>query len=277
MIKESMRSLWQSTSSLFSQRAALAIFAGLYVLLLATLYGFIAVREAKIWQVLLTLLFVALIPLLFFLLQAVIINFARNGKIDWAVAWRDSTKLALVTVPVILLGLGIMWLLNRWQRHFPAPQFHAPAFDPSGKPLVVAAPLHRPAVLFAALRALLFGVMLPLLLIHLWLGVAGQNLVVFLREFFSRKAGRILAAALSPKSVLTYAAGLVLFALIPYALLFVRVKIPGNKSEFAVFTARLLLVFFFILLGWLITLTTFSRNSQAAAIEFAKPAAEEIP
>ena len=181
MIKESMRSMWQTTRSLFSQRASLAIFAGLYVLLLAVLYGFIAIREATVWQVLLTLLFVALAPVIFFLLQAAIIDHARTGHIDWPQALRDSTKLALVAVPVILLGLGIMWLLNRWQRHFPAPYFNPVIFDPAGNQGRAIPPLHWPTVLFASSRALIFGVFLPLVLIHLWVAVAGQSLLAFVR------------------------------------------------------------------------------------------------
>ncbi|MCU1268031.1 MAG: hypothetical protein JWM21_4349 [Acidobacteria bacterium] len=281
MIKESMLSIWQSTRSLLAQRASIAIFAGLYVLLLAALYGFIAIREATLWQVLLTLLFVALIPLIFFLLQAAIINHARTGRIDWGQALRDSTKLALVALPVIFLGLGIMWLLNRWQRHFPAPQFIPPALDPAGKPVPVKAPLHWPTVLFATSRGLIFGVFLPLLLIHLWVAVAGENLLAFARggRLFLSRAGQIVARAFAPGSVLIYAVGLIFFALIPYALLFAHLHVPGTKSEFVVFTARIVLVFLFILLGWIITLATFARMNQVFAIEASQPVAdgEAIP
>jgi hypothetical protein len=275
MIKEPMRSIWQTTRSLFSQRASLAIFAGLYVLLLAALYGFIAIREATIWQVLLTLLFVALIPLIFFLLQAVIINHARSGHIDWGQALRDSTKLALVALPVIFLGLGIMWLLNRWQRHFPAPLFHSSVLDAAGKPVQAVPPLHWPTVFFATSRVLIFGVLLPLLLIHLWIAVAGQNLVAFARGAFLKKAGQTVGRAFAPGSVLIYAVGLIFFAFIPYQLLFVHVFIPGTKREFVIFIARIVLVCFFILLGWIITLATFSRINPMIAVEMPEPATEE--
>ncbi len=275
MIKESILSMWHTTRSLFSQRTALAIFAGLYVLLLAALYGFIAIREATVWQVLLTLLFVALIPFIFFLLQAVIINHARAGRIDWAQALRDSTKFALVALPVIFLGLGIMWLLNRWQRHFPSPQFHLPTYGPDGKPVRATPPLHWPTILFAASRALIFGVFLPLVLIHLWLAVAGQSLVAFGRHVHLKRAGQIVARGFAPGSVLIYTVGLIFFGLIPYELLFVHATIPGTKREFTIFTVRIVLVALFILLGWIITLATFSRTNQMLAVE-PEPVAEEI-
>ncbi len=275
MIRESMRSMWQSMRTLFTERASLAVFAGLYVVLLAALYGFIAIREATVWQVLLTLIFAALVPLAFFLLQAVIINQARSGKIDWGQALRDSTKLALVAVPIILLGLGIMWLLNRWQRHFSAPPFYPPSLQPNGSVAIPKAPLHWPSIIFAAMRALSFGVILPLLLIQLWVTVAGQNLMAFARSLFSIRSAKLLARAVAPDSVLIYAVGLIFFAVIPYVLLFVHAKIPGNKSEFALFIGRLVLVFFFILLGWLVTLATFSRNSAGEACVIPETKLEE--
>ncbi|HXM36131.1 MAG TPA: hypothetical protein VN920_13145, partial [Pyrinomonadaceae bacterium] len=121
MIKNTLSSILESTRSLLKHRSSLAIFAGLYALLLAVLYGFIATREAKVWQVLLTLLFGASAPVIFFLLQATIINSARHGRIEWYVALRDSCKLALLALPLILIGVGIAYLLNRWQAHFPPP------------------------------------------------------------------------------------------------------------------------------------------------------------
>ncbi|HEV7395746.1 MAG TPA: hypothetical protein VGN86_04480, partial [Pyrinomonadaceae bacterium] len=79
MIKESILAFFKTIRGLFSDWSALAILMGLYALLLGALYGFIAVREATFWQVLLTLLFIALVPLLFFLLQAAILRQALTG------------------------------------------------------------------------------------------------------------------------------------------------------------------------------------------------------
>ena len=273
MIRESIGSFWRTTRELFTDRGSLAIFAGLYVLLLATLYGFIATREATVWQILLTLFFIAMAPLIFFLLQAAIIGHARTGRIEWQRALHDSTKFALVALPVIFVGLGFMWLLNRWQRHFPAPHVNpAPLLSTPA-----AAPMHWPTVLFATLRALIFGVFLPLALIHLWIAVAGQNLLAFVRggRLFLRNLGQILALAFSPGSVLIYSLGLVIFGLIPYVLLFVRVPANGTWSELTIFSVRLVLVFLFILLGWIITLSTFSKANQIVVIKSPEPAVEE--
>lgn len=274
MIRHTIDSILQTTRALFSDRGSLAILAGLYMLLLAALYGFVATREATVWQILLTLLFLATAPAVFFLLQAAIINRARAGRIEWSRVLRDSTKFALLALPVILVGLGIMWLLNRWQVHFPAPHVNP-------TPLLstpAAAPMHWPTVLFATLRALIFGIALPLALIQLWVEAAGQNLLAFVRvggRAFLSRLGQILARAFAPRSVLIYMLGLIIFALLPYVLLFVHIPVKGTWSEMSIFTVRLVLVFLFILLGWVITLSTFANSNEGLAVASPEPIAEE--
>jgi hypothetical protein len=258
MVKESILTLARTTRSVIKAWSALAIFTGLYVLLLATLYGFIATREATITQVLLTLLFVAAAPLLFFLLQAAIISGARTGRIDWSQALRDSSKLALVTLPVLLLGIGIMWLLNRWQGHYPTPP-QIPAYAPVPSN---GTPTHWPTVLFTTARVLIFGITLPLVMIQLWLAVAGPGVLALLRgggRTFLQRLGQILARATSSQSVFIFALGLIVFALLPYVLLFVHLPVKGAWSEVGVFTLRLVVVFALILFGWIITLSTLAK------------------
>src|SRR6185436_10591505 len=101
MIKESLGNFFSSLRSLFADKGALAILAGLFALLLGAMYGFIAIRTPTVIQVLLTLLCIGLTPVLFFLMQATIIGHARTGRKDWSAALRASTELALVTIPVI--------------------------------------------------------------------------------------------------------------------------------------------------------------------------------
>jgi hypothetical protein len=282
MLKESMQSLAKTIRALFAGKASVAVFAGMYVLFLGSLYGFIAIREATIVQVLLTLLFIALAPLLFFLLQAAIINHAQTGRIDWSRVLRDSTKLALVTIPVILIGLGFMWLLNRWQRHFPAPLFHPPTkpVNPAAGSLAPVPPIHWATILFSTARGFIFGIALPLALVHLWVEAAGRDLLAPFRgggRAFLTKAGQFLARAFSPGSVFIYALGLLLFGVIPYVLLFVRIPAKGAWSDIVVFSVRLVLVFMFILIGWLITLSTFARRRSDPEVAIPAPIADAAP
>jgi hypothetical protein len=267
MFKNTFSSILQTIRELISNRGSLAIFAGLYALLLAALYGFIATREATIWQVLLTLLFVASAPVLFFVLQATIIDRARADRIEWYRALRDSCKLALLALPVILIGLGVFWLLNRWQAHFPAPHMSVTATGAPQRP-----PTHWPTILFATSRVLIFWIVLPLALIHLWVEVASTDLIAFVRSgarAMLKRLGHIFSQAFAPQSLLVYSLGLIVFALIPYVLLFVRMPLKGTKSEIGVFTVRLALVFVFTFLGWVITLSTFARKRESLEIQTA--------
>ena len=275
-----MKQIIDTTRSLLKNRSSLAIFAGLYALLLATLYGFIATREAKLWQVLLTLLFVACAPAVFFLLQATIINSARHGRIEWYRALSDSCKLALLALPLIFVGFGIAYLLNRWQAHFPAPRIAtAPPLSASAPAKQIATPpTHWPTVIFATARALIFVIALPLAMVQLWVDVGKQNLLAFVRSgprAVLKSLGQTLARAFAPQSVLTYSLGLIVFALIPYVLLFVRVPLGGTWREIAVFSARLALVFVFTLFGWVLTLSTFAKASDSPPLPGPAPVAED--
>jgi hypothetical protein len=256
---KTLKQFFEVARSLLTNPRALAILAGLYAVLLASLYGFISIREATLWQVSLTMLLLVLIPLEFFVLQAAILQHARLQKFHWGQILRDAIKLAVVTIPIILLGFLIQYLLNKWQAHYLAPE--PPLILPGTKP-PAPLPVHWPSVLFATARLLLLGVVLPLVTIHLWIETIARDV----RSSFSggvkpvfQRIGNALARAFQSDSVLTYALGLIVFVLVPYAVLFMRIPIKGNKTEFAVFILRLLLVYLFTLVGWIVTVNTLTK------------------
>jgi hypothetical protein len=255
-----IRRFLETTRSLLTNPKALAILATLYAVLLATLLGFIRTREATVWQVVLTMLLLVLIPIEFFVLQAAILQHARAEKFRWAQTMRDAIKLAVVSIPIIVLGCVLYYLLNKWQAHFPAPDPLVTFPAPKGP--TAPQPLHWPTVLFATLRFLLLGIALPLATIHLWIEVAANDVRTSLdggaKRVFQR-IGNTLARAFAFDSVLTYALGLIVFVLVPYAILFVRIPAKGTKTDFAVFIAQLLLAYLFTLIGWIVTLTTLTK------------------
>jgi len=256
----------ETTKSLLTNPKAFGLLKILYALLLATLLGFIRVREATVWQVVLTMLLLVLIPIEFFVLQAAILQHARADKFRWAQMIRDAIKLAVVSIPFIVLGCAIYYLLNKWQAHYPAPD-PVLTFPPSKGP-PASPPLHWPTVLFATLRCLLLGIALPLATIHLWIEVTAQDLRASLdggAKTVLQRIGNTLAGAFAFDSVLTYGLGLIVFVLVPYAVLFVRIPAKGTKTDFAVFIAQLLLAYSFTLIGWIVTLTTLARSTSAAS------------
>ena len=271
MFKPTIQRIFATALQLLNRRRALAIVVGIYAALLATLYGFVAIREATWWQVLLTLCFVILAPVEFFVLQASIVDYARNAKLNWYRALCGSWKLVAVTLPIIILGLVLFVTLNRWQLHFPAPVLPVSSWlADSTWPLPSSQmpppqPVHWPTLIFATSRWLLFGLTLPLITIHLWIEAANDwhALVRGGARSIAKRAGQVLVRAFAPETVLTYTIGLILFAMLPYALLFAHLPIKGTRGDFAVFTARLVLAFLFMLFGWVLTITTLARHVGA--------------
>jgi hypothetical protein len=255
-----IKQFFSAMRALFTSPKALGILAALYALLLATLYGFISTREATVWQVTITFVFLALIPVEFFVLQAATLQYARTKTFSWKQALRDAVKLAVVTIPIVLLGFLIAYLLNKWQAHY---QVQAPpVVTPLPKGAQASQPIHWPTVLFATVRLLVLAVILPLATLYLWIEVTARDV----RSAFSgglkpilQRVGSALARAFEFDSVLTYALGLIIFVLVPYAILFVRIPVKGNKTDFTVFVLRLLLVYLFTLIGWIVTLTALAR------------------
>ena len=251
---------------------SLAICAGLYGLLLITFYIFIATREATVWQVLVTYAFLVLVPAEFFVLQSAIVNQARERRMVWREIGREAIKLFVATIPIIVIGLVFWALLDKFQLHYPAPKTAlVETLHSAPKPQ----PMHWPTVVFATIRFLLFAIALPLAAIHLWISASASDLRTFFRggpEAMVKRFGSWLARAFASDSVLTYLLGVVLFAFIPYAIIFVKILPKGNKTNFAVFLAQLILAFFFTLIGWIVTVTTLAQlNAETPGVPATAP------
>jgi len=262
--------LWFSTIvTIFANLGALLVFAAIYAFLLLSSYLFISIREATIWQVLLTYALMFLIPPSFFALQASIINRELDQKLHWRAILIDTLKFLAVTIPVLLLVWLLYYLLNKVAARYPAPIVAvAPAAHPATPTPPVTPALHWPSLIFSTLRFALLGVAFPLATIHLWIAVAGGGFRSLLRF---KRIGSALAAAFSSDSVLIYGLGLIIFFVLPYVALVPAFTVKGNKTEFVVFALRLLLAFLFSLLGWVITLTALARNVLSVPTEVSSP------
>ena len=262
--------LWLSSiATTFANPGALLVFAIIYALLLVAAYIFISIREATIWQVLVTYALMILIPISFFTLQASIIDRVLDQKFRWRVILIDALKFLAVTIPVLLLAWILYYLLNKIAARYPAPVV-APPVDKAAPPTT--APLHWPSLIFTTLRFVLWGLAVPLAAIHLWIAIAGGGVRTLFgdgpKSFFKR-IGSALARAFSSDSVLIYGLGLIIFFVLPYVILVPTFTLGGNKTEFAFFGLRLLLAFLFSLVGWVSTLTSLARNVPALPTEVA--------
>ena len=244
----------------------------LYALLLVSFYFFISTREATVWQVFVTYALLFVVPAMFFVFQAAILDFARNRSFALKPILLSALKLFLVTIPVILIGAFVWWLMNKLQARFHAPTAPVVFAPTTPKPQ----PVHWPSMLLTTLRFLLFGVAFPLATIHLWIEAS----VCDVRASFAGGAktifgtiGRALARAFSSEAVFVYGLGLILFVLGPYLFLFVPIHPQGTKTDFAVFILRLLLAFIVTFVGWVVTVSTLVRtNATTEPVEVKAPA-----
>ena len=249
--------LWfRSIATTFANFGALLVFAIMYALLLVASYIFISIREATIWQVLVTYALLIVIPLGFFTLQAAIVDRVIERRFRWRVILIDALKFLVATIPVLLVVWLLYYLLNKLAVRYPPPAVELLTIEQAAKP--PAPPLHWPSLIFATLRFVLWGVAFPLATVHLWIAIAGGEVRALFStgaKSFLKQIGSALARAFSPDSVLLYGLGLIVFFVLPYVILVPVFTVSGNKTEFAVFVLRLLLSFLFSLVGWVWTLT----------------------
>lgn len=257
--------LWfESLRRTVTDPRALLMFIVLYALLLVSFYFFISTREATIWQVLATYALLVLVPAEFFVLQAAILEFARERKFVIKTILASALKIAAVTIPALIIGALLWWLMNKLQGRYPAPpaQIVFPPAPPKS------APTHWPTLLITTLRFVLLGVALPLATIHLWIEAS----VCDVRASFAGGAktifgtiGRALARAFSPESVFVYGLGLILFVLGPFLILLPRLTVTGTKRAFTLFVVQVAVAFLLMLIGWVVTLVTLARASASDA------------
>jgi hypothetical protein len=259
MIKDSFKALGASARELFRNWGGFALLNVLYAVLLASVYVFFATGVATLWQLTLSAVTALAVPVFFFALQAATANFAwgdaRLGPLARRTL-RDLLKVFLLSLPLIALGLGLVYLLGKLQAHLPKPEEAAPhayvraTFEPKPEPL------HWQDTLVSTLWLLLLGLFLPLLAAHLWLSTARDRLVPTLK-----KIHRVAARAFAPQSIFIYAVGLFVFGLMPYFILFTRTQVSNGWVELLLYALRLTLAFVFTLWGWTITLGALARTT----------------
>ena len=266
MLTQTFQSLVTATRNVFRNWQSLLLAAAVYASLLALLYLFVSIREATLVQVTLTFAFAVAVPLLFFILQAMIASGSTRQVANENAGPRDQVtagfmlrrsltsfwKLLLVSLPLIALALLIAYLISRAQNHFgqtPEVAGNAPHLLASTANAQRAArPIDWRVALFSTIRYLSFGLVLPLAAIHLWLATMHDGLGGAIRKIVT-----LLSRAFAPQSVLIYIAGFLVFAVVPYFLLFKTMQTKHAWLELSLLVARLVVVFALTLMGWMIT------------------------
>lgn len=263
MLTETLQSIAAAVRTVFRNWQSTVLIAAVYAAFLAVLYSFVIIREATFAQVSLTFASAIVAPLLFFVLQAMIAGAADELTVA-SLLKRSLTsfwKLILVTLPLVALGILIVYLLGKAQNHFDVSARDAAAALPhrlaaTANAREAGTPIDWKAALLSTVRYLSFGLVLPLAAIHLWLATAREGLVAGII-----KLRQHLARAFAPQSVLIYIAGFLIFGVAPYYLLFRTTQTKHAWLELSLLIARLVVVFVLTLFGWVITVRALGRFS----------------
>jgi len=287
MLTETFHSLVTAARNVFRNWQSTLLIAAVYASLLALLYLFVSIKEATLAQVTLTFAFAVAVPLLFFILQAMIASGSARQIAGESSSETDQVgarfvlmrglasfwKVLLISLPLIALAILVWYLLAKAQNHFGQ---NINASEPiTPHPLAAtpnathaARPINWKVALFSTMRYLSFGLLLPLAAIHVWLATVRDGLGGAIRRI-----APLLSRAFAPQSVLIYVAGFLFFAVAPYFLLFKTTQTKHAWLELSFLVARLAVVFVLTLFGWTITVRALGRFSPSPPPEPANEAA----
>ena len=225
MFSQSSKAAFSALRMLFGRWSTLIPVAALYGGLLLAGYLFVSTREATITQLVITLAAIVVTPTIFFLLQALTVNYTNDAHVALKKLLFDSLRLVVVTIPLILVAALALYGLGK---------------------------LHSHLTLVSAIRYLLVAVVAPLLTIQFWIAVSRDGL----RQF--RRLGHVALRALAPQSLFVYVCGLLFFAVAPYFLIFHPTQTGRVWLEFSLLAFRLIASALLILIGWVTTIGTLS-------------------
>jgi magnesium-transporting ATPase (P-type) len=262
MIKRMFHALASAARELFCRWRVLIILFVLYLAMLGAVYQFFVTREATVGQLLLSSLLALAVPVLFLVIQTMSARYNQEKQQPVGLlgrALRDFWKLLVIAIPLILIAVFASYLFSKVGSNAPATAIREVARSLPARPVAPPKPqpVHWQTVAMTTLEYLVFFLILPLGAIHLWIATAREGL----KQAFKRSA-RILARAFAPQAVVTYAIGLVFFAVVPYFLILTRTPVGSIWLDAGLLVARLLLAVAFSLIGWVVTVGALGELSD---------------
>lgn len=233
---QALGSLSSSAKGIVGNFRALVVFFVVYLALVGAAALFVVTNLATYRAVFFTFISMLLAPAVFFLLQTLCVSFKGNSETkEWLKnSLKNFWRVFLVSLPVI--GLAI--LIHR---------------------LFVLVENQQQNAFTMSARLLLFGFVFPLTLIYLWIETfRGDSVIDVLKNFKP-----ILSKAFAPLSVWIYFLGLLVFAFIPFLLLYPQLKIQQSNVVIGFLILRVIVALLFIFFGWIITVNALSKSTNA--------------
>ena len=252
MIRTIINAITTATRHLFANWKTTAVFVALYAAFVFALYLFFTTPEARMWQVGLTMLLLLVIPVLFFVLQTMGVEYVNRERkfSEWlARAGREFWKPLLLSLPVLALAWLVIWGLNKLDYSLTAGIREAA--NSAGTDTAYKAGEERIktlALVMSVVSALVIYFIVPLFSMHLWIATLRDGIKQTLKGFF-----RVLLRAFAPRSVLTYLLGFVVFGVLPYYIITMRTPIKSPWLDLTVLGLRIALALLVVLIGWIVT------------------------
>lgn len=250
MLRNIINAITSATRALFGDWKTMVVFVVFYAAFVFSLYLFFTTPEARLWQVALTLLLLLIIPILFFVLQAMSVNYtnAETKLNDLLVrAGREFWKLLLISLPLIALVWLLVWGINKLE--FIGVTGIREAATSSDKIKAGEERIKLINTIVFTVNGLLLYFILPLLSIQLWIAVSRDGFKQTLKSL-----GRVILRAFAPRSLLTYLLGFIVFGVLPYFIITTRTPIKSPWVDLSVLGIRIALALLVMLIGWVVTL-----------------------
>ncbi len=247
-----LRNITTATRALFGNWKMLTVFVVLYAAFVFALYLFFTTPEARMWQVALTILLLLILPILFFVLQTLgveYVNGDRNFSELLARAGREFWKPLLLSLPVIAVTWLVIWGLNKLD--FTLTAGIREAANAAGTDAAYKAGEERIqslAFMITVVSALILYFIVPLFSIHLWIAAVRDGIRQTLKGIF-----RVLLRAFAPRSVLTYLLGFIVFGVLPHYILITRTPSKITWLDWSLLGMRITLALLMVLIGWMVT------------------------
>jgi hypothetical protein len=262
MFSKSARAIYKANRQLFSSWKTCGLFVAVYAALLVTLYVFVSTREATVTQLGISLTLAVTAPMLFFVLQAASATYTSDIGAGFVLkrSVKEFWKLAAVSLPVVAIMMLALYLLGKAQTHIGISASVGPTPLSAGQ--TARQPLQSSLILLTTLKYLLLGVVAPLVLIQLWITVSNYGIRSLLSRF-----SKVVSSAFSPETLLIYAVGFLLFAVIPYFVLFRSITSQRAWVEITALTLRLVASAALLLVGWVTTVGALTIAATQPALE----------
>jgi hypothetical protein len=249
-----------ATRRLFAQWSTSVMLLMVWIAFIGCSYAFMALHEARMIDVVLSVILAIGAPVLFFAIQAMGATYTSRQEGAWR--WLAQSKLAagkllVVSIPpALVLWLGLLLLSAL---HGLAGANGAEALNGNEDGQAFAGTPARTGLSLVdlsivSLRFLLQGFVVPLLAISFWISGMREGIVHTLSH-----AHRIALRAFAPMPVLTYMLGAIFFAAIPYYLFFAAIHAEGSWQSVALLFVRSAFAFLLILAGWTVMMGTVSE------------------